>query len=297
MTNKFIISTDNCADYFKSDMQKLGIYFLPLKRILGDKEFAEIYDSHKEFDAFYEEIKKGALPSTSQLNPNELITHFKEILAKDKEGDIIHISLSSGVSGSHASAQAAANELNPTLKGRKIYAFDSLTCTGAQMMLIDKFLELRPNTAAEKAVKIMEEIRDNQHLFFMADDLFHLKRGGRVGAAKAVIGSLLGVKPILVFNKHGKLAVIDKTRGGKAAAWYLNAIAKYAASPNEDFAGKTIQAIRTSQSETYTHILGALKEKYPKAIIKESRVGPIIGSHVGSGAFGFCFIGKPRLDV
>ena len=291
MANKFIISTDNCADIFKSEMQKNGIYFLPLKRILGDKEFAEIYDSSKEFDNFYEEIKKGALPSTSQINPDEFITHFNGILEKEKEGDIIQISLSSSISGTHASAVAAANELNPTLKGRKIYAFDSLSAACGQRMQIDKFMELCANTEAEKAIKIVGDIRDNQHLLFMVDDLFHLKRGGRVSAAKAVVGSLLGVKPILTFNRQGKLAVIDKTRGAKASAWFLSAIEKYATSPNE------IYMIRTTQSETFNQIAKGLSDKYPKAKIVEGRVGPIIGTHVGSGALGICFQGKPRLDV
>lgn len=159
------------------------------------------------------------------------------------------------------------------------------------MMQVDKFLELRGTTSSEKALKIVQELRDTQNVFFMVDDLFHLRRGGRLSAAKAVIGALLGIKPILVINKYGKLAIFDKTRGAKAAAWFLAAAAKYATVPDK------IGTSKTTASEVYATVLKGLREEYPDTKIKEAQVGPIIGAHVGGGTFGFCFVGKPRLDV
>jgi DegV family protein with EDD domain len=297
MANKFIISTDNCADYFKSTMDKIGVYGIPLKRIQGDKEFAEIYDSKHEFDNFYEEIKKGALPSTSQINPDEFVTHFKKILETEKTGDIIQISLSSALSGTHNSAAAAANELNPTLNGRKIYAFDSLTCSGGQMMQIDKFLELRENTSAEDAIRQVEKIRDSQQLLFTVDNLHHLKRGGRISAAKALVGTILGVKPVLTVNKNGKLAIVDKTRNNKIVKMYQDKMGALAMPQGQQYENERIYAMFATRTELFDEVLRGIKEKYPKCVIKDVQIGPIIGAHVGAGAMGICFCGQPRLDV
>ena len=294
---KFIVSVDNTADYFKSFMDANGIYYLPLKRIMGGNEYIDFFDTAGEFEAFYDEIKKGAKPTTSQINPDEFIKHFNAILAKEKTGDIVHISLSSGLSGSHNSAVMAANEINPTLKGRKIYAFDSLTVSGAIQMQVDKFLALRDTTTAESAIEIVTKIRDNQHLFFLVDDLFHLKRGGRISAGKAIIGSLLGIKPVIIMNLYGKLAIIDRVRGLKKALEYFeNILNDYAVEKGHDFAGETLSLFCSTKGEFYEMMRDMILRKYPKAVLKENLLGSVIGSHVGCGAVAISFTGKPRLD-
>jgi DegV family protein with EDD domain len=185
---KYTISTDNAVDFYKSFLEEKNIYHIPLKRISEGKEYAEFYDSVEEYEKFYENQKKGVLSSTSQINPDEFIEHFNNILEKEKTGDIIHVSMSGALSGTFSSAVSAANELNKTLKGRKIYAFDSLgVCPGMQLQ-INKLMELNGKVTAEKAIAEITQVRDNTHTFFLVDDLFHLKRGGRVSAAKEIIG-------------------------------------------------------------------------------------------------------------
>ena len=295
MANQYIISTDNCADYMKSAMEKNGIYYIPLKRLQGEKVFAEVFDSEKESYAVYDDVKKGVLSTTSQINPNEFEEHFKKILAKEKTGDIIHISLSSGLSGSHNSCVIAAQELNKTLKGRKIHAFDSLTCSGGQMMLVDKFLELRANTNAEKAIETVTAMRDNQVLYFVVDDLHHLKRGGRLSAAKAVIGTILGIKPVVVINKIGKLTLFAKTKGGKRTIeYFMEKMEKDAPEGCADYANMPIITIHTTPNDLHTQLFNTIKQKYPKANLKSTIVGPIIGTHVGCGGVGVIFISKTR---
>lgn len=292
---KFTISTDNVADLFKSFMDKNKIYCLPLKRVLKGEEFAEIFDSEKDYEKFYDGIKKGALAKTSQTNPEEMAEHIKSIFAKEKEGDLIHVSISSGLSGSYESCKRAADDFNKTSKGRKVYVIDSLSASCGMNRLIFKLMELRESTNAAEAVRIAEAIRDNLQVFFLVDDLFHLKRGGRVSAAKAVIGSILGVKPVLMINEHGKLTAIDKTRGGsKAIEWFLNKMKATAATPNEDFEKKSIFVLQTSKSELHAQLKKAIQEKYPLANVMEAQVGPIVGTHVGPGTVGIIFEGKPR---
>jgi len=279
-------------------MERENIYHIPLKRIVGEKELAEFYNSDEEFDKLYADMKKGELSTTSQINPEEFVEHFKKIIAKEKEGDIIQVSMSGGMSGTHTSAVIAANQLNPTLVGRQIYAFDSLSVSGGMQILLDKLMELNGKKSAAEALEVIEKMRENLQVFFMVDDLFHLKRGGRVSGVKAVIGTILGIKPILVINKQGKLAVIGKIKGARNAANYFTAKpGEYGITPDFDYAGQTIVIERTNKSEHYEVFRQDIKAKYPKANIKEVILGPIIGSHVGCGAVGVLFVGKPRLDV
>jgi len=295
---KFIISTDSCADYFKSKMQQENIYCVAIKRIHGDTVYEEFYDSSEEFDEFYDGVGKGKLSSTSQINPDEFIDYFKSILEKEKVGDIIHVSLSSGLSGTCNGAVLAANELNETLKGRRIYVVDSLHATAGIMMLVDELIELNGKVNSASAVKTIEEIRNNQQAFFMVDDLNHLKRGGRLSATKALIGTILGVKPILALNNHGKIVPVSKAKGqSKALQMLIELSSKYSDKSNPDFAGSTIYIARSSKSETYENMKKIVFEKYPQANVKEVIIGPVIGTHLGCGAVGFIFKGEPRLDI
>jgi len=296
---KFTISTDNCPDFYKDFMDLHDIYCLPLKRIQGGKEYADIFNSEAEFEKIYEDIKAGATPTTSQINPDEFITHFRRILKEQKSGDIIHVSLSSALSGTHNSAVIAAHQLNEELlgKGRKIHAVDSLNVCGAMQMMIDKLLEMQ-EAEPHLAINAIEQMRENQQLYFMVDDLFHLKRGGRVSGAKALLGTLLGIKPVLVVNKAGKLAIVDKIRGGKhAVKYFMEKLEKMAPTPGYDYHGKPIYVVRTTKNEVYDLLKEAVKVKYPHAHVVEGIVGPIVGSHVGSGCAAIIFEGAPRLDA
>jgi len=295
---KFIISTDSCADFLKSEMLEHNVYCLPIKRIHGDKVYEEIYDTEKEFDGFYEGIKSGKLSSTSQTNPEEFLQYFNALLSEEKEGDIIHVTLSSGISGTYNCAVLASNEINETLNSRKIYIVDSLLATVGQMMLIDKLLEINGTIDAEKAVKVIEQLRDNQHSFFMVDDLNHLKRGGRISATKALLGTILGVKPILTFNRQGKIVPCAKAKGNAKAIKTILELAEKNKDPkNPEFVNTTVYLVRTSKSETYENLKNAVIIAYPKAIIKEAVVGPVVGTHLGCGAVGFVFAGQIRLDI
>ncbi|MCL2847692.1 MAG: DegV family protein [Firmicutes bacterium] len=295
---KFIISTDSCADYLKSEMNEQNIYCLPIKRIHGDKVYEELYDKPEEFDEFYEGVKSGKLSSTSQTNPEEFLEYFNALLSEESEGDIIHITLSSGISGTYNSAVLASNEINEKLTNRKIYIVDSLMATVGQMMLVEKLLELNGTIDSGKAIKIVEEMRNNQQAFFMVDDLNHLKRGGRISATKALLGTILGVKPILTFNKQGKIVPCEKAKGNiKAIKTILELAEKHKDPQNADFSKETAYIVRTSKSDSYENLKTAVINAYPNINLKEVIVGPVVGTHLGCGGIGFVFIGKPRLDL
>jgi DegV family protein with EDD domain len=299
MKKQFIISTDSCCDHYKSFLDKHNVYCIILRRIVNGKELVELYDSAEEFDRFYDEIKNGVLPKTTMLNSTELKEYFESILKVESQGDIIHLSLSSGLSGSYNSAVRAAEEINKTLDGRKVYIVDSLIATHGMSMLVDKMMEMRDTGAAAKdTIKKIEEMRDNQHAWIIMSDLFHLKRGGRIGGFQATIGTALGVKPIVHVNNEGKLAIENKMRGaGNAIEYILTKMDEFGVNAGTDFSKQMVYFIRTSKSKLYDDMLAAALKKYPKMKYTERIVGPIIGTHLGCGGVVTLFEGAKRLDI
>lgn len=297
---KFIISTDSCADFFKSYLEKKKVYCIPVKHILKGKKIGEIYDSIEEFDNFYEELKKGALPTTSEISSYEMSEYFEKILEKEKKGDIIHVTLSSGLSLTCSNAKIAANELNKNhLTDRKIYVIDSLVATGGMAQLVDSLIKMRDSdTETLDAVKKIERLRDNQQTWVIVSDLQHLKRGGRISAFKAAMGSLMHVKPIIVISKKGKLVIENKVKGEHNAVEYvLNKIRVLGSGARPDFADNTIYFFNSSKNPIYDELRQSFMDKYPNVVIKESRIGPVIGAHVGCDCTAISFEGTKRLDI
>lgn len=299
MKKAFAISTDSCCDHYKNYLEQNNVFCIILKRVLNGKEINELYDSEKEFDDFYEELKKGALPTTTALNPFELQEHFEKILSTESQGDIIHLSLSSGLSVTYANACKAAEAVNKKFEGRRVYIVDSLIATHGMAMLVDKLMEMRDagmNTVA--AVKKIERIRDHQQGWVIMNDLFHLKRGGRIGGFQAAVGSVLGIKPIICLNREGKLANENKMRGASNAINYiLSKMEDLGTKFGTDFSKQMVYIVRTSKSQLYDDFKTTLLKKYPKIKYTERIVGPIIGTHLGGGGICVLFEGAERLNV
>ena len=298
----FIISTDSCTDLFRSFLTKNGVRYIVMKRVLNGKEIGELYDSAGEFDAFYDSLKKGAKPTTVALNPTEMQLYFEDLLAKESEGDIIHIPLSSGLSATCANAAAAAEEVNKTLlkdKGRKVYVVDSLGATSAMDFLLYELIKLRDQgVTTANAIRRAEELRDHTHGWLIMSDLFNLRRGGRISGVKATIGTILNIKPIIHLNAHGKLAIENKMTGSRRAIEYIiGKMADLGERHNKNFATGTICIARTSQSQLFDDLRAAIREKYPQIQIREGIVGPIIGTHLGCGGAIVVFEGAERLDI
>ena len=300
---KFIISTDTCADLPKSFYEENGIQYIILKRILKEQEISECFDKPEEFDAFYDNIKKGDLPTTVQLNPFELKEYFEGILEKEKEGDIIHISLSSGLSTTCINAQSAAEEVNKDLEKaknkRRVHVVDSLIATLGMGQMIIKLMELRDSgTDTKKALEKILHYRDRQQGWVIMTDLFHLRRGGRISGAKAALGTVLNLRPIIHLSKKGKLPMENKMRGNiKAVKYILARMEKYGEKFDKDFATQTVWVVRTSNSDLYDLLKRSIISTYPNLTIREGIVGPIIGTHLGCGGVCVLWEGAPRLDI
>lgn len=270
-----------------------------MKRVLDGNEIGELFDSDKEYDAFYDTIKKGARPTTVALNPFELEEHFKKILNAEETGDIIHIPLSSGLSVTCENAIKVAETMNKTLKGRQIYVVDSLLATLGMGMQVEELITMRnEGKTTKEAIQRVQELRDRQQGWVIMSDLFHLKRGGRISGVKAAIGAILNIRPIIIINKKGKLVIENRMRGNAGAIKYvISKLETLGEKALADFLKKPIYVLRTSAGQLHDDVIAAIKEKYPSANIKSGIIGPIIGTHVGCGGVAVIFEGAKRLDI
>jgi DegV family protein with EDD domain len=179
--------------------------------------------------------------------------------------------------------------------GRTIYIVDSLGATGGQNMLVDRGIMLREQGLTAKEVfEDLSEYAKNINYIVMANDLFHLRRGGRITAATAMVGSLLNIKPHFIFNREGKLAVIDKVKGVTKS---LRSMVKYMQVTAKDLDSQVIYTAHAGGYEIMEQLLDILKTEQPNNKIKQCYIGPIIGSHTGPGTIGLAFIGSGRPDI
>ena len=242
-------------------------------------------------EEFYGMIKEGKEPVTSQVNAEE----YKESLSKllDKGKDVIHICLSSGISGSYNSARIAVEELKEEYPDRKIAAIDSLCASMGYGLLLHYAVEAKKEGKNfEQIVEYIEGLRQNIHNWVAVEDLYHLKRGGRISGASAAIGSALNIKPIIVVTKEGKLLSVDKIRGRKKS---IQELAKKLEENIEDVDGQEVFISHSHCLKDAEYLSSLIKEKFPTlGNILINYIGPVIGAHTGVGTLALFFKGKPR---
>lgn len=288
--NKYKITTDSTSDLPFSFLKENDIELLPLTFRIDGQEF----EGDKEFDvkAFYNKMREGAMPTTSQVTPTIAVEKFKKIL--DQGYDILHIAFTSGMSGSYNSSRLAASELQEEYPDRKIIVVDSLSASLGEGLLVYKAVNLKNQGYS------IEELRDwleenKLHLchYVTVDDLNHLYRGGRISKATAIIGSIIGVKPIIHVDNDGKLIPIGKARGRKQS---LNTLVNYMKTLTEGFEDKNdiIFISHGDCEEDARYLADKIKKElgYDKFLF--NYIGPTIGSHAGPNTIAVFFMGKER---
>ena len=284
MANYKIIC-NNTIDLPQNLIDELDLTVLPLGFTIGD-------DSYKTMAAteFYQKIKDGAMPTTNAASLGEWIDTFEPVL---KEGqDVLCIAFNSALSLTHNAALMAAAELAETYPNQKIIIVDSLSASIGEGLLVHMAALMR------KEGKSIEEVRDHLEAskgniahWVTVDDLGHLKRGGRISGAQAVLGGMLGVKPLLKIDDSGKLVPADKIRGRAASLQKLVSLATEGAiNPSENIVGIAHSACLEDAQEVAKGIQEAIN---PKEIIL-SDIGPVIGSHTGVGVIAVCYLSDKR---
>ena len=290
MEGKYVIFADVSSDIEATFIKENDVHFIPMKYMINseDKLYTGIYDESVLKD-FYLAQRNGADTKTTQIAP-QIYSDIWEPVAK--EGlSIIYISLSSGLSSTYQSAVLAANELMDKYPDIKIIPIDSLAGTGGMSLLVEKAVENKKNgMTIEDNAAYLDEIKHNICHWFMVEDLMYLKRGGRVSATTALVGTALNIKPILKVNDEGKLVPITKKRGIKAALNELVSLYETASEGGEE----RIYITHGDCIDNAKKLKKAILEKNPKCKITTLMLNPIIGAHTGPGMLAILHYGKKR---
>ena len=232
------------------------------------------------------------MPRTQQVNPEQAVCKFRQYLEQGK--DILHIALTSAVSGSCNSARMAAEELKEEFPERTITVVDTLVGTLCEGMVVEQVVRMRKagKTLAEAAQWVRENI-PHFCLYATVDDLKHLYRGGRVSKTTALFGTAIGIKPILKLNDDGNLVAVGKVRGRKQS---IQALVKHM----EEKVGRfllqndTIYISHGDCMEDALYLAELVKEKFGIVKAMIHHIGPVIGSHAGPGALTLSFMGESK---
>lgn len=284
------IITDSSCDLPREYVDDNNIEVISLVLNLNGQIIKDDLGKTLSYKDFYQKMRDGATPTTSQVNAHE----FEEAFIKHiKNGDsIIYISISASLSGTFNSANIAKNNLLEEYPEAKIELVDSLSASIGQGLLVLKACEMRDNGASiEEIVEWIEENKRKVIHTILIDDLNHLKRGGRISGATATIGGLLNIKPSAYLDDEGKLAQGEKIKGKKKALRFLANEVKERAIDSENEVLYICHGDCQEEAESLRDIIEE-EVKFKNVII--NYVGNVIGAHTGPGALAVIFLGKNR---
>jgi DegV family protein with EDD domain len=294
--NKFTLTCCSTADMPYEYFLERKIPFVCFHFMLDGKEYADDLGKTIPFADFYSRIEAGAMPTTSQVSVGQFIDFFEPFL-KDGQ-DILHVTLSSGLSGSYNSAVAARDQLLEKYPERKIIIVDSLGASSGYGLLMDMLADRRDKGEDIEAVSAWaEENKLKVHHWFFSTDLTHYKRGGRISAAAAIMGSLLNICPLLNMSYDGKLIPRKKVRSKKRVIEEIVHMMEIHAEKGLDYSGKCF----ISNSACYDdarQVADLVEAKFPhlNGPVMINSVGTVIGSHTGPGTVALFFVGDKRED-
>ena len=287
MANYQII-TDSGCDLSSCQLKELGIVCVPLFVNFRNESLADSVD--EGIKELYDGLRAGEAASTSAINPTRWAAAMEESLAQGQ--DVLVLAFSSGLSTTYQSAVIAADELQEKYPDRKILVVDSLCASLGQGLLLWYACQKRDEgLSAEELAAWLEENKLRLCHWFTVDDLMYLKRGGRVSAATALVGTLLNIKPVLHVDNEGHLINVAKTRGRKAS---LQALAAKVGELGEGFDNSTVFISHGDSEEDAKYLASLLKEQYGVKEVVIGYVGAVIGSHSGPGTIALFFLGKER---
>ncbi|WBW95062.1 DegV family protein [Oceanirhabdus sp. W0125-5] len=292
----FVLTVGSTADMPYEYFKNRSIPFVCFHYIIDGTEYLDDLGQTISFDEFYDRIAKGSMPTTSQVNVGEFINFFEPYLKDGK--DILHISFSSGLSGSYNSACIAREDLLSRYPDRKILIADSLAASSGYGLLIDMAADMRDNGGKiEEIYSWIEENKLNVHHWFFSTDLTHYKRGGRISATSAAVGNLLNICPLLNMSFDGKLVPRKKVRGKKHIRAEIVRMMEEHANNGKEYSGKCF----ISNSACYDDaqmVADLVEEKFPNlnGPVMINNIGTVIGSHTGPGTVALFFLGDKRED-
>ena len=285
------IVTDSTIDLTQKMIEELELTVISLRFTIDGKTYKDKSDmSEMSTETFYAKLREGKMSTTSQINADEFARTFEPILEAGE--DVLYIAFSSGLSGTCQSAYIARDELKEKYPERKIYVFDSLCASmGEGLLVYQAALLKRAGTDIDSLYKWLGENVLKLCHWFTVDDLNHLKRGGRVSTTAALVGTMLGIKPVLHVDDEGHLIPVSKVRGRRQSLDALvQKMAETAIHPDE----QTIFISHGDCLKDAEYVAEQVRSKFGVKNIQINFVGPVIGAHSGPGTVALFFFGTPR---
>lgn len=287
----YVIVTESTTDLPPDLVNELGITLIPMAFGFENESYLN-YPDNREMDIhkFYERVKNGERSTTALVNSKTFEEYFEPIL---KSGDnILYIGFSSGLSGTYSSSLIAAEELKQKYPDSQIVCIDTLAASMGEGLLVYYAAKLKSEgQSIEQVSQWLLDNRLNLCQWFTVDDLNHLKRGGRISAMTATIGSALNVKPILHVDNEGHLVAVHNIRGRKKS---INALFEHMEELCTNPEEQTVFISHADCLEDTEYLANLIKEKLNVKEVILNFIGPVIGSHTGQGAIALFFMGRER---
>lgn len=287
---KTLLMTDSCSDLPIEYVKQNNIAVLSLTFNFRGKTYEDNLGQSVSYKEFYDGVRNGEMPSTSQINSFTFLEAFKKYV---KQGySVLYIAISSALSGTYNSALMARTELLEENPDADITVIDSKCASMGQGLLVYSACEkLKDGISKDALVDWIEDNKLKLNHWFTVDDLHHLKRGGRISATSAVIGTLLDIKPILYVDIDGKLAPVTKVKGRKKS---VKSLAEELRKRIIDPENQVIGISHGDCLEDAKMLEKIIHDEFNVRNVLISHVGPVVGSHSGPGTLALFFYGSRR---
>lgn len=288
----FQIITDSCANLTSAQIKDFGIKVVSLSYTVGDTEHLGYVEGEEaDHKGFYDMLRKKEQVKTSLVSYERVEKVLRDAL--DGGNDVLYICFSSALSGSFQIVRNCINDIMEDYPERKALAVDSLCASMGQGLLVKYAVDKqKQGLTLEQTAEWLEENKLNLVHLFTVDDLFFLKRGGRLSGTVAVVGTLLGIKPLLHVNDDGKLVSYGKTRGRRAA---IDALVEKMGELGEDLENQEIFVAHGDCLEDCEYAAEQIKTRYNVKSIAINFIDSVIGAHSGPGTLAIFFMGKSRI--
>lgn len=291
------ITCCSTCDLTAEHLEKLGVAFGTYHYIIDGKDYNDDLFVSRTPENFYGEIDAGALPTTSQVTPEQLVEMIEPLLAAGY--DVLHIEFSSGLSGGWQSAIAAKEILDKKYPKRKLLIVDSLAASSGYGLLVDKAAELKAGgMPIDELYKWLEANKLKLRHWFFSTNLAHFKRGGRISGPAAAIGSMLNICPVMDVNSQGKLIIRKKVIGKKKAIKELFTLMCRQAQGGVGYNEKCYMCNSVCKDDAKA-VARLVEDAFPNlnGKVEINDIGTVIGSHTGPGTVALFFFGDTDRDL
>lgn len=292
----YILSCCSTADLTQEHFESRDIHYICFHFELDGKQYLDDLGKSISFHDFYQAMANGADTRTSQINADEFIQYFTPFLEQGK--DILHLTLSSGISGVYNSAMIAKEELEERYPDRKIYIVDSLAASSGYGLLMDKLADLRDEGMDIDSLHTwVEENKLKLHHWFFSSDLTFFVKGGRISKTAGFVGSVMDICPLLNVDYQGKLIPRFKIRTKKKVIQAIANKMEEFAQDGLEYNGKCYMS-QSDCPEDARAVAKLVEERFPalNGKVEINDIGTTIGSHTGPGTVALFFWGSERKD-